>query len=104
MIDVDPTALGLEFGAGAVIGGLIGFATKKIAKLLAVIVGVQLMLFRYLESQEIVVVDWNRLSAGLVGAQGHAEGTEIHWIESVLSTLSLGAGFTSGFLVGFYRG
>ncbi|WP_306057819.1 FUN14 domain-containing protein [Natronococcus wangiae] len=104
MIDVDPTALGLEFGAGAVIGGLIGFAAKKVAKVLAVIVGVQLMLFRYLESQEILVVDWNRLSAGLVGAQERTQGTEIHWLQSFLSTLSLGAGFTSGFLIGFYRG
>ena len=54
MIDLDPTALSLEFGGGAVIGGLIGFAAKKIAKVLAIIVGVQLMFFRYLESQGII--------------------------------------------------
>lgn len=104
MIDVDPTALGLEFGGGAVIGGLIGFAAKKMAKVLAVVVGVQLMLFRYLESREILLVDWDRLSAGLVTTRDRADGTEIHWLESALSTLSLGAGFTSGFLIGFYRG
>jgi uncharacterized membrane protein (Fun14 family) len=104
MIDVDPTALGLEFGGGAVVGGLIGFAAKKIAKVLAVVVGVQLMLFRYLESQEILLVDWDRLSAGLIDSRARVDGGEIHWLESALSTLSLGAGFTSGFLIGFYRG
>lgn len=104
MIDVDPTALGLEFGGGAVIGGLIGFAAKKIAKVLAVLVGVQLMVFRYLESQGILVVDWNRLSAGLLETGERAQGAEIHWLESVLSTLSIGAGFTGGFLIGFKRG
>jgi len=29
MIDLDPTTLGLEFGGGALIGGIIGFATKR---------------------------------------------------------------------------
>jgi uncharacterized membrane protein (Fun14 family) len=104
MIDVDPTALGLEFGGGAVIGGVIGFAAKKIAKVLAVVVGVQLMVFRYLESQGILVVDWNRLSAGLLETGERAREAEIHWLESVLSTLSIGAGFTGGFLIGFKRG
>lgn len=104
MIDVDPAALGLEFGGSAVIGGLAGVAAKKIAKLLAVIVGIQLMLVRYLESQKIIIVDWDRLTTTLMTTQERAQDVEIHWIESVLSTLSLGAGFTSGFLVGFYRG
>ena len=104
MIDVDPTALGLEFGSGALIGGLIGFAAKKIAKLLAIIVGVQLMAFRYLESEGIIAVDWNRLSAGLLKTQQRAQGVDVHWLQSILSTLSIGAGFTGGFLIGFKRG
>ena len=103
MLDVDPTTLGLEFGGGAVIGGVLGFATKQVAKLLAIVIGVQLMVFRYLESQEIVVVDYNRLSAGLVQTQERAQ-DEIHWLESVLSMLTVGAGFTCGFLIGFHRG
>ncbi|QSW98749.1 FUN14 domain-containing protein [Haloterrigena alkaliphila] len=103
MLDVDPTTTGLEFGGGAVIGGVLGFATKQVAKLLAIVIGAQLMAFRYLESQEILIVDWNRLTAGLVGAQEHAQ-EEIHWLESMLSMVSVGAGFTSGFLIGYHRG
>ncbi len=38
-LSIDPQQLGIEFGSGAVIGGIIGFAAKKIAKLIAVIVG-----------------------------------------------------------------
>ncbi|WP_222919250.1 FUN14 domain-containing protein [Natrinema sp. SYSU A 869] len=105
MLDLDPTALGLEFGGGAVIGGVIGFAAKKIAKLLAIIVGVQLMAFRYLESQGIIIVDWSRLSAGILKTQERAgDAADIHWVQSMISTLSIGAGFTGGFLVGFRRG
>ncbi|WP_440765204.1 FUN14 domain-containing protein [Natronorubrum sp. DTA7] len=103
MLDVDLTTLGLEFGGGAVIGAVLGFATKQVAKLLAIVIGVQLMAFRYLESQEIVTVDWSRLTAGLLETQEHAQ-NEIHWLESVLSMVSVGAGFTSGFLVGYHRG
>ena len=103
MIDVDPTTLALEFVGGAVIGALVGFGTKRIAKLLAIVVGLQLMGLRYLESQEIVVVDYGRLTAGLVGAREHAA-EERHWLESLLSTVPIGAGFASGFLIGFHRG
>ena len=103
MLDVDPTTLGFEFGASAVFGGVLGFATKQVARLLAVVFGVQLMAFRYLESQEILIVDWNRLSAGLVETGRQAE-ERVHWLESMLSMATVGAGFTSGFLIGYHRG
>ncbi|ELY62115.1 FUN14 domain-containing protein [Natronolimnohabitans innermongolicus] len=103
MFDVDPTTLGFEFGASAILGGILGFATKQVAKLLALVIGAQLMAFRYLESQEIIIVDWNRLSAGLLDTQERAaEG--VHWLESALSVATVGAGFTSGFLIGYHRG
>lgn len=101
MVEIDPTALGLEFGGGAVIGAVMGFAAKKIAKLIAVIIGLQLVVFRYLESQGILIVDWSALSAGLIGTTERADPT---WLESLISTLSLGVGFTAGFMIGFRRG
>lgn len=101
MFDLDPTALGLEFGGGAVIGGLMGFAAKKIAKLIAVIIGVQLVVFRYLESQGILTVDWDALSQGLISTSERADPS---YLESIITTLSVGAGFTTGFLIGFRRG
>ncbi|RDI70610.1 FUN14 domain-containing protein [Halopelagius longus] len=104
-LSLDPTALGIDFGSGAVIGGVIGFAAKKIAKLVAVIVGVELAVFKFLESRGILTVDWERLSAGLVSkTQDAAAGTPPDWISSILSTLSISAGFTGGFLVGFKKG
>jgi len=104
-LSLDPTQLGLEFGSGAVIGGIIGFAAKKVAKIIAIIVGLELALFKFLESRGILTVDWKRLSAGLVKTtQGAAEGTPPDWISTILSTLSVSAGFTGGFLVGFKKG
>ncbi|WP_336025510.1 FUN14 domain-containing protein [Halobellus salinisoli] len=104
-LSVDPTQLGLEFGSGAVIGGIIGFAAKKVAKLIAVIIGLELALFKFLESRGILTVDWERLTAGLVETtQGAANGTPPDWVSTILSTLSVSAGFTGGFLVGFKKG
>jgi uncharacterized membrane protein (Fun14 family) len=105
MVAIDFQQLGLEFGSGAVIGGIIGFAAKKVAKIIAVLVGLELALFKFLESRGILMVDWERLTGGLVGAaEDAATGAPPDWIMTILSTLSISAGFTGGFLVGFKKG
>ncbi|AOW79787.1 FUN14 family protein [Halodesulfurarchaeum formicicum] len=104
-LELDPTQLGLEFGSGAVIGAIIGFAFKKIAKVIAVIVGLELALFKFLESRGILTVDWDRLTGGLLDlTQTASMETPPPWVNTFLSTLSVGAGFTGGFLVGFKKG
>ncbi len=104
-LELDPTQLGLEFGSGAVIGAIIGFAFKKIAKVIAVLVGLELALFKFLESRGILSVDWNRLSGGIVDVtESAAMETPPSWVNTILSTLSVGVGFTGGFLVGFKKG
>ncbi|RLM57675.1 hypothetical protein DVK02_07325 [Halobellus sp. Atlit-31R] len=104
-VSIDPNQLGLEFGSGAVVGGIVGFAAKKVAKIVAVIVGLELALFKFLESRGILTVDWERLTSGLVETtQTAANGTPPDWISTILSTLSVSAGFTGGFLVGFRKG
>jgi len=103
--ELDPTQLGLEFGSGAVIGAIIGFAFKKIAKVIAVLVGLELALFKFLESRGILTVDWERLSGGILKATETASAqTPPSWVNTILSTLSVGVGFTGGFLVGFKKG
>ena len=99
---IDPQQLGLEFGSGALIGAIIGFAAKKIAKLLAIIVGLELALFKFLEAKGILSVDWSRLSNGLLKTGDKIE--DPGWVQPILSTLSIGAGFTGGFMVGFRKG
>lgn len=103
-LPVDFKQLGVEAGSGAVIGGVIGFAAKKVAKVIAVLVGLELALFKFLESREILSVDWGKLSAGLVNTSTDATtGAPPSWMETILSTLSISAGFTGGFLLGWNR-
>ncbi len=101
---VDLSRLGLEFGGGSVAGAVAGFAAKKAAKLLAVVVVAQLALFRFLETREVIAVDWAALSEGVSAALAAGDGGTPGWVSTLLSTLSVSAGFTTGFLIGFHRG
>ena len=104
-LDIDLRTLGLEFGTGAVIGALIGFAAKKVAKIIAFIIGLELVVFKLLESRGILVVNWDRLGAAFMGAgEAATSATPPSWVATILSTLSIGAGFTGGFLLGFKKG
>ncbi|WP_435064722.1 FUN14 domain-containing protein [Halobaculum sp. EA56] len=104
-LGIDPQKLGLELGTGAVIGGIIGFAAKKVAKLIAVIVGLELALFKFLESRDILTVNWDKLGATFMSASDAATAeAPPTWVETILSTLSVSAGFTGGFFLGFKRG
>ncbi len=105
MVDINLQQLGLELGSGALVGGIIGFAAKKVAKVIAIIIGLELALFKFLESRQILTVDWERLTAGMLSTgEAAASGTPPDWAMTILSTLSVSAGFTGGFLVGFKKG
>ena len=100
-MEIDFTQLGIEAGSG----GIIGFAAKKIAKVLAIIVGLELALFKFLESRGILTVDWEKLTAGIVeSTQEAAAGTPPSWVQTILSTLSISGGFAAGFFLGFKKG
>src|SRR3954466_11002855 len=48
-------------GFGGIVGFLVGFALKRIMKILAVIAGVFFAALLYLESQHIVNINWDKL-------------------------------------------
>jgi uncharacterized membrane protein (Fun14 family) len=52
-----------EIGGGFFVGALIGFALKKVLKILAVIVGLFFAVLAYLQYQQIVNINWERLQA-----------------------------------------
>ena len=104
----DLQQMGIEIGGGGLIGGIIGYAAKKVAKLIAIIVGLELALFKFLETRGILQVNWDAIggaaqdTAGAAGAA--ATGQPPSWIVSLLSALPVSAGFTGGFFVGFKQG
>jgi len=104
-LGIDFAQLGLDLGTGGAIGGITGFAAKKLAKVVAVIVGLQLAAFKFLESRGLLSVNWSELSAGMLsGAETAAAGQPPSWLMSILSTLSVSGGFVAGFTAGFKFG
>ena len=101
MVALDVTQLGLEVGGSGALGLLIGFAAKKIAKVIAVIIGAELVLFKYLESRGIISVDWSRLTGGLTKAGEAGTSQAQSWVATFVSTVGVGAGFVGGFALGF---
>lgn len=108
MVDLNLQQYGLEAGGGAVIGAIIGFAAKKVAKLIAVLVGLELALFKFLETRGVLQVDWGAITGAATDATetagGAASGQPPSWLMSLFSALPVSAGFTGGFLLGFRKG
>ena len=59
-VEIIPSAL-LSLGSGGIVGFVIGFALKKVVKILAIIAGIFLGSLIYLQSQSIIAVRWEKL-------------------------------------------
>jgi uncharacterized membrane protein (Fun14 family) len=61
-------SIAATLGGGFFVGILIGYALKKVIKLVAVIVGLFLAGLAYLQSQQIANINWNKLQQVSEGA------------------------------------
>ncbi|MDZ7688481.1 MAG: FUN14 domain-containing protein [Halobacteriales archaeon] len=113
MVDVNPLTLGLEVGGGGVLGFLTGYTAKKVVKIVALLIGAQLALFKFLETRGVLEVNWERLYTSAGNATTTAANATVNngnggsgrgIFESILSILPVGGGFAVGALVGFKRG
>lgn len=104
MVSFDPAQFGVQAGGGALVGGVIGYAAKKIVKLVAAIIGIQLGLLAYLEQQGIIAVDWGQLRAAASFTTSATDGGVPPFVVDALSVLPAGGGFTLGALAGFKKG
>src|ERR687890_2786631 len=115
-----PTAATL--GGGFFVGVLIGYALKKVIKLLAVIVGLFLAGLAYLQHQQIANINWNKLQTlsevaiktpsdsiiQIPGISGSGDGHAAAASSSSLAMTSFGIPLTgsmsAGFTIGFIKG
>ena len=106
-------------GGGFFVGILIGYALKKVIKLLAVIVGLFLAGLAYLQYHQIANINWNKLqtvSEGTITAlanaimqiPGFGDSSHATAAASSLAMTSFGIPLTSsmsaGFTIGFMKG
>jgi uncharacterized membrane protein (Fun14 family) len=109
-------------GGGFFVGVLIGYALKKVIKLIAVIVGLFLAGLAYLQYHQIANINWNKLqqvSEGTLttvanltmqipGISLSSSGDSSHAATASLAMTSLGIPLTgsmsAGFTIGFLKG
>ncbi len=116
MVDISSlTSTATSAGFGGITGFLIGYAIKKVVRILLVIVGLVFIAFVFLEYQKILTVDWNKIQATTMAALGNVMSGQflansgIPGTEHITSTMTnfgipLTGSLTAGLLLGFLRG
>ena len=106
-------------GGGFLAGILIGYALKKVLKILSVVFGLFLAGLAYLQSQEIAKINWDKLQSASQGAVstlanttsqisnsvlGHDHGTTTATAAATNLGIPLTGSMATGFAIGFIKG
>jgi uncharacterized membrane protein (Fun14 family) len=96
-------------GGGFFGGLLLGYAIKKVVKMVAIIVGLFIAGLTYLQYQHIAAFDWNRIEVLASAALGHIS-TQITTSQKAIAFsmsnlgIPLSGSMSAGFAVGFMKG
>jgi uncharacterized membrane protein (Fun14 family) len=117
-----PTAA--TMGGGFFVGILIGYALKKVIKLVAIIAGLFLAGLAYLQYHQIANINWNKLQqvsegalttlaniitqipgiSGNIASDGHATATASSSLAMTSFGIPLTGSMSAGFTIGFIKG
>lgn len=100
---IDFGQIGIQAGSGVVVGAVVGYAAKKVVKIFAMLIGVQIAVLAYLESKRVVSVDWTQLQS-IKPIQLSNQGGILAVFTDFISIIPVGGGFAAGALVGFKKG
>ena len=92
-------------GFGGLVGAAVGYASKKVTKLVALILGLCFILVQAMVFMGWIDVDWVAVQSSAESAwhgQGHTLGQQAWRI--LTANLPFGSGFLAGFLIGFKIG
>ena len=102
MSEIFPS-LGYQLGIGGIGGFIVGYAFKKMSKLIVIVLGLFIAALLYLGVQGIISINYGALWSALANALGMA-GSAFSWIVGVISLLPFAGSFIVGFLLGFKLG
>ncbi|MBL6806921.1 MAG: hypothetical protein ISQ54_05600 [Candidatus Poseidonia sp.] len=92
--------LGENITQGVFIGLIIGVVFQLASKTIRNILIVQFVLIKWLEARSILVIDWHRLTAGLVGQREFAIQEAQSMFDSLVEMGIFGGSLALGFLIG----
>jgi uncharacterized membrane protein (Fun14 family) len=92
-----------QLGIGGIGGFIVGYAIKKISKLIVVLIGIFIIALLYLGTQGIISINYSALFNSLANALGMAGGA-FSWLVGIISIIPFAGSFIVGFLLGFKLG
>jgi uncharacterized membrane protein (Fun14 family) len=92
-----------QLGVGGIGGFIVGFAFKKLSKLILFLIGIFIIALIYLGTQGIININYGALWTALSGLVGSAA-SALSWLIGLISILPFAGSFIVGFLVGLKLG
>jgi uncharacterized membrane protein (Fun14 family) len=92
-----------QLGIGGIGGFIVGYAVKKLSKLIAFVIGLFIIALVYLGVQGIISINYGKLFGALKDGLGLA-GQAAEWLIGLISILPFMGSFVVGFLLGFKIG
>jgi len=92
-----------QLGVGGIGGFIVGYALKKLSKLVLFLIGLFIILLIYLSTQGIVNINYGGLWDALNGLL-HLGSSALSWLVGVISLLPFAGSFIAGFLLGLKIG
>ena len=92
-----------QFGVGGIGGFIVGFAIKKISKLIAILMGIFIAFLLYMATQGIITVNFEALWDALAGLLTFAEESAV-WFIGFISLLPFMGSFIAGLFLGLKIG
>lgn len=89
----------VTLGAGGIAGWAVGFTLKKVAKVLALILGVVFISLQFLAFKQLITIDWLKIE-GLYANNAELESS----LSGFMSVITYNLPFASSFLLGFWLG
>jgi len=102
MSEIFPS-LGYQLGIGGIGGFIVGYALKKLSKLIVIVLGLFIAALLYLGVQGIISINYDALWNALANSLGMAQ-SAFSWIVGLISLLPFAGSFIVGFLLGFKLG
>ena len=103
------TSMSATIGGGFAGGLLIGYALKKVVKLIAVVIGLFIAGLAYLQYQQIAYFDWDKIERMIITTFGNvtsqiSNNQDISSFAFANLGVPLTSGMSAGFAVGFMKG
>ena len=92
-----------QLGVGGIGGSIVGYAIKKISKLIIVLIGLFILFLLYLGTSGIISINYEELWNSLASLLGSAVQAAA-WLVGLMSLLPFMGSFLAGFFLGFKLG